>query len=266
MAVFDLSRIDQNLLKLAVAGAKGKKNALSDEIIEIKADILEARLRREMHRGRLPMNSRFDREDIKALIILAGYHIEAGSSKFSEFSQKMVNDLGEAMIPFNRIVYNTERDWTVLNEIELDSYETVYGYNICNNSTEVDLKVDEEGMACKTEERDGVNIRYLRIKELSWRYDKLHMWAILRVVWMACHLHNALLFMYQTNTLRTHIDEFLDEANRSYKKYRKRYPKEEAKEMVEIMIAFPRESPNPFRLRISDELLEKIIASLAKEK
>jgi len=51
------------------------------------------------------LNSGLDPETVQAGITLAGYHIEKGARTFSAYSKEMINDLGDAVIPYLKSWY-----------------------------------------------------------------------------------------------------------------------------------------------------------------
>jgi hypothetical protein len=94
--------------RAAPAGAQdteyGKSNKVFTEDAAAKAREL---LKRKLSGSQL--NSGLDPEILQAGITLAGYHIEAGARKFSDYARAMVNDLGEEARPYLRSWYEGVR-------------------------------------------------------------------------------------------------------------------------------------------------------------
>ena len=82
----------------------GKKNKIfTQEKADAALDLLKGRL------GRL--NAGLDPEMMQALITRAGYHIEAGARAFVDYARAMIEEIGEAVIPYLKWTYNSVRDY-----------------------------------------------------------------------------------------------------------------------------------------------------------
>ncbi|MDH5257368.1 MAG: hypothetical protein OEX07_05155, partial [Gammaproteobacteria bacterium] len=57
------------------------------------------------------LNSGMDPEVLQAGITLAGYHIESGARKFSDYSKAMISDLGDVIKPYLRAFYESARHY-----------------------------------------------------------------------------------------------------------------------------------------------------------
>jgi hypothetical protein len=82
----------------------GKKNKIFTEDAAAKARELLRKKLGQLHAG-------IDPEIMQAGITLAGYHIEAGMRKFSDYANAMVSDLGEGIRPYLKSFYTAVRAW-----------------------------------------------------------------------------------------------------------------------------------------------------------
>ena len=64
------------------------------------------------------MNAGFDPEIFAYGVEMAAYHIEAGARKFIEFARNIINDLGDAIRPYLKAIYNGARDLPGMEEIK----------------------------------------------------------------------------------------------------------------------------------------------------
>lgn len=71
------------------------------------ADAARERLRKKLNGSQL--NSGLDPEAIQDAMTIAGYHIEKGARAFTAFSKAMVDDMGEAIRPYLRQLYEMVR-------------------------------------------------------------------------------------------------------------------------------------------------------------
>jgi len=71
------------------------------------------------------LNVGIDPETMQAGITLAGYHIESGARKFTDFVKAMIQDMGDAIKPYLKSFYNAVRDWPEFDAEGMDQYETV---------------------------------------------------------------------------------------------------------------------------------------------
>jgi hypothetical protein len=93
---------------------------------------------RKKFRGTGNLTAGFDPELLQAAITMAGYHIEAGARKFSQFAKAMINDLGDSVKPYLKPAYNAIRDLDQLPpEVTeaMDDYQTVMSSDV--NAVEV---------------------------------------------------------------------------------------------------------------------------------
>jgi len=113
-------------------GSYGDKNAV---FTKDKADRAREILRKKLSQ----LNAGLDPEMIQAGIDLAGYHIEAGARSFTEYSKRMVTDLGEAISPFLKAFYLAVRNYP--------------GFDNAGMDTEAQI---ESGEKAKIEEKTGL--------------------------------------------------------------------------------------------------------------
>jgi hypothetical protein len=78
----------------AKAAAYGERNVVFTKESLVRA---QEAVRRKLNPNRL--NAGIDPTVLPHLLTIAGYHLEAGSIKFADWSARMVNDLGEGVIP-----------------------------------------------------------------------------------------------------------------------------------------------------------------------
>ena len=69
------------------------------------------------------LNAGFDPETFFIGAQMAVYHVEAGARKFVDFAQRMIKDLGDAIRPYLKAIYNGARDLPGMEELrkEMDS-------------------------------------------------------------------------------------------------------------------------------------------------
>lgn len=94
--------------KIEKPSTYGHKNTIFTEDAAAKA--------RELLKKKLgETRSGLDPEMVQAGITLAGYHIEAGARSFADYSNAMINDLGESVRPFLRSWYEGVRYYPEFN-------------------------------------------------------------------------------------------------------------------------------------------------------
>lgn len=103
---------------------------------------------REILRKKLgQLNAGFDPEIAAAGLELAGYHIEAGARTFSEYAKNMIADLGEAIRPYLKSFYNAVRDFPELDNIGMDSYDKVTGFDVKTFKVEAENGQDDRSVS-----------------------------------------------------------------------------------------------------------------------
>lgn len=99
-----------------VAPAYGSQNTIitTEKYEELKKRMLEKL-------GQL--NAGFDPEVFFIGAQMAVYHVEAGARRFVDFAQRMIKDLGDAIRPYLKAIYNGARDLPGMEELrkEMDS-------------------------------------------------------------------------------------------------------------------------------------------------
>ena len=90
------------------------------------------------------MNAGFDPEIFAYGVEMAAYHIEAGARKFIEFAKNIINDLGDAIRPYLKAIYNGARDLPGMEEIknEMTPASEVEGIDI---NADFNALSDEQG-------------------------------------------------------------------------------------------------------------------------
>ena len=109
-------------------GANTAYGANNKLVSSERAEELRRRLREKLNQ----LNAGVDPEMIALASELAAYHIEAGTRKFSEFSRKVVDELGEKIKPYLKMMYNAVRDFPGAEHLksDMDGYASVDGADI----------------------------------------------------------------------------------------------------------------------------------------
>ncbi len=106
-----------------VAKDYGKENKVFTEDAAEKARALLKSKLGTVHSG-------IDPEIIQAGITLAGYHIEAGARKFSDYARAMINDLGDGSKPFLRSWYEGVRYYPNFDSKGMSSAAEIDAINV----------------------------------------------------------------------------------------------------------------------------------------
>lgn len=111
----------------AEAPAYGSQNTI---ITTDKYEELKKRMKEKL--GQL--NAGFDPEVFFIGAQMAAYHVEAGARKFIDFAQRMIGDLGDAIRPYLKAIYNGARDLPGMEAFkkEMDSAADVDGIDVDN--------------------------------------------------------------------------------------------------------------------------------------
>ena len=90
------------------------------------------------------LNAGFDPEVFFIGAQMAAYHVEAGARKFVDFAQRMIADLGDAIRPYLKAIYNGARDLPGMEGFkpEMDSAADVEGIDV--DSVGIEQPVAEE--------------------------------------------------------------------------------------------------------------------------
>ena len=90
------------------------------------------------------LNAGFDPEVFFIGAQMAAYHVEAGARKFVDFAQRMIADLGDAIRPYLKAIYNGARDLPGMDGFkpEMDSAADVEGIDV--DSVGIEQPVAEE--------------------------------------------------------------------------------------------------------------------------
>ena len=89
-------------------------------------------------------NVGFDPEILSIGTEMAVYHVEAGARKFTDFAQRMIEELGDAIRPYLKAIYNGAREMPGMEELrkEMTSYEGVSAFDVQNIAKEEDNSVN----------------------------------------------------------------------------------------------------------------------------
>jgi N12 class adenine-specific DNA methylase len=104
-----------------------------------KYEELKARMQEKL--GRL--NAGFDPEVFFIGAQMAAYHVEAGARKFIDFSKRMINDLGDAIRPYLKAIYNGARDLPGMEEFKKEMTPAAEVENIDVDSIQIEAPVEE---------------------------------------------------------------------------------------------------------------------------
>jgi hypothetical protein len=66
-----------------------------------------------------------DPETYRDAVIVAGYYIEAGKRKYTEYTQAMITDIGENIRPYLRSIYEGVRSYPGFDNSGMDDYESI---------------------------------------------------------------------------------------------------------------------------------------------
>ena len=120
---------------------EGQFGLVSDE----RMQELKARMKKKL-RGQL--NAGVDPEVLAIGLELAVGYIDRGLSKFSQFAETLINDLGEEVRPYIKAFYNGARDMPELVESglsqKMDGYDAVNGFDIANFGKEESPEIIEQ--------------------------------------------------------------------------------------------------------------------------
>lgn len=105
----------------------GKKNKLFTEDAAEKA---RAILKKKLNN----LNAGIDPEIMQAGLTLAGYHIEAGARKFTDFAKVMTDDLGDGIKPFLRAFYESVRYYPGIDNTQMTPSSEIDEINLDENT------------------------------------------------------------------------------------------------------------------------------------
>lgn len=103
---------------------KGNKLVSRDRYEELKKR-MQAKLRGQANAG-------FDPEILAIGTEMAMFHVEAGARTFIDFAKRMINDLGDAIRPYLKAIYNGAKDMPGMEELRktMTSYEGVMNTDV----------------------------------------------------------------------------------------------------------------------------------------
>lgn len=110
---------------------KGNKSVSKNTIFT--EDAKNAALER-LRKSRGQLNAGIDPQMMMDMATIAGYHIESGARKFSDFAKKMIEDIGEWSKPYLKGAYENIRRYPGMETIakEMDSTQAVDETNLDN--------------------------------------------------------------------------------------------------------------------------------------
>lgn len=143
---------------------EGQFGLVSDE----RMQELKARMKKKL-RGQL--NAGVDPEVLAIGLELAVGYIDRGLSKFSRFTETLINDLGEEVRPYIKAFYNGARDMPELVEsglsAEMDSYDAVNGFDIANFGKEESPELIEQARHVAKEQEAQAQMAEVKEQQLS---------------------------------------------------------------------------------------------------
>lgn len=103
-------------------------------------------LKRRMKEKLGQLNAGFDPEIFYIGAQMAVYHVEAGARKFVDFAQRMISELGDAIRPYLKAIYNGARDLPGMEGLrtEMDSAADVDAIDVDAISTAEQQPAEEE--------------------------------------------------------------------------------------------------------------------------
>lgn len=113
-------------------------------------------------------NVGFDPEILSIGTEMAVYHVEAGARKFTDFAQRMIEELGDAIRPYLKAIYNGAREMPGMEELrkEMTSYEEVSALDVQNIAKEEDNSVNVNKQE-NNEPKKDVNLQQEPASELE---------------------------------------------------------------------------------------------------
>lgn len=121
---------------------------------------------RQRMRDKLPqINIGFDPEILAIGAEMAAYHVEAGARKFADFAHRMVNDLGDAIIPYLKAIYTAGRRMPGMEEYagQMDTDAAVEAYDL----NRLDSGKKETARSPKVNDTNPLTVRLVGIYDTS---------------------------------------------------------------------------------------------------
>lgn len=121
--------------------SKGQYGANNKLVTTERYEELKKRMIAKMNQ----LNLGFDPETLAIGCEMAAYHIEAGARKFIDYAQRMIADLGDAIRPYLKSMYNGARDLPGMEDYaaEMDSYDEVSATDVKNIGLEDNKEYNE---------------------------------------------------------------------------------------------------------------------------
>lgn len=146
--------------------AYGKENKL------VSQDRYEELKKRMLQKLRGQLNAGFDPEILAIGTEMAMFHIEAGARKFVDFAERMIADLGDAIRPYLKAIYNGAREMPGMEELrkQMSSVESVSLQDVQKITNNADKSVNEHKEENNEAEKDVSLQRELSEKEKEGRF------------------------------------------------------------------------------------------------
>lgn len=132
-----------------------------------------ADLRKRMREKLSQLNVGIDPEMLSIGIKMAVYHIETGAYKFTDYTRKMVADLGDAIRPYLKAFYNGVRDLPEAAELakDMDSYADVAATDVnaiaMEDAVEVTAELQPVEEAGPAEQEPATSVRGTVTKDVN---------------------------------------------------------------------------------------------------
>ena len=194
----DISRVDSGRIKGATTPAgnspqtsesKGKQSSAqmqtpvqqessvatkpAKESNRLISDDEYADLRKKMREKLSQLNVGIDPEMLSIGIKMAVYHIETGAYKFTDYTRRMVADLGDAIRPYLKAFYNGVRDLPEAAELakDMDSYADVAATDVnaiaMEDAVEVTAELQPVEEAGPAEQEPATSVRGTVTKDVN---------------------------------------------------------------------------------------------------
>lgn len=122
-----------------------EKNSYGADNKLVSRDRYEELRKRMIQKLTGQLNAGFDPEILAIGTEMAMFHIEAGARKFVDFAEKMIADLGDAIRPYLKAIYNGAREMPGMEELrkEMTSSESVSLLDVQKIANTADNSVNE---------------------------------------------------------------------------------------------------------------------------
>lgn len=147
--------------------SKGQYGANNKLVTNERYEELKKRMIAKMNQ----LNLGFDPETLAIGCEMAAYHIEAGARKFIDYAERMIADLGDAIKPYLKALYNGARDLPGMEEYagEMDSYDAVSATDVNNIGLENIQEFNEGDLVIY--KRKSMKVAGIHPKTLDLEYN-----------------------------------------------------------------------------------------------